>query len=129
MKKSLSGALLSALISCDYAFSKAFTTTLPIVEITTTRGQPINDEPSVANSSTETPNYDIGNTTVEWWDCSSQNFPKKSIGVELRQTAVETKNRAKNLVGLGMKNDRVLHASYTDKTFVRDVATMSRKTS
>jgi hypothetical protein len=137
MKKSLFGALLSALISCDYAFSQAFTTTLPIVKITTTPGQPINDEPGVvagftitykgegvANSSTETPAYYVGKAKVEWRGCSSQNFPKKSIGVELRQTAVETENRDENLFGFGMENDWVLNASYTDKTFVRDALTM-----
>jgi hypothetical protein len=137
MKKCLYVALLSALIPYCFAYSQAFTTSLPIVKIKTPPGQPINDEPGVvadftitykgegvSNSSTETPTYYVGKAKVEWRGCSSQNFPKKSIGVELRLTEDVNENREEDLFGFGVDNDWVLNASYTDKTFVRDALTM-----
>jgi hypothetical protein len=137
MKKSLYVALLCALIPYCSAYSQAFTTSLPIIKIKTQPGQPIEDEPGVVadftitykgdgvtNSSTETPTYYVGKAKVEWRGCTSQNFPKKSIGVELRLTEDENENREEDLFGFGIDNDWVLNASYTDKTFVRDALTM-----
>lgn len=104
---------------------------LPIVVINT-NGQTISDEPKITadmgiidngpgirNNITDTFNGYNGKIGIEIRGHSSQNFPKKQYGIELRDNAG---NDIKvSLLGLPEESDWVLNASYTDKTFLRNV--------
>ncbi|GAB3972547.1 hypothetical protein GCM10028806_24690 [Spirosoma terrae] len=116
------------------------TTNLPIVLINT-EGQTINDEPGIVctlqiiddssgiNSPSATPNAYNGKAKIEFRGCSSQNFPKKQLGIELRSSIDVTESIDVPLLGFPEESDWILNASYTDKTFARDQLAyhMSRK--
>ena len=104
---------------------------LPIV-IINTNGQTIKDEPKITadmgiidndTGSTNylTDNYNVynGKIGIEIRGHSSQMFPKKQYGIELRDVSGNTVNAA--LLGMPSESDWVLNASYTDKTFLRNV--------
>lgn len=107
------------------------TSNLPIV-IITTNGQTINDEPGIivdlkiinnasgTNNVTDTPNEYNGKTKIEYRGCSSQNFPKKSLGIELRNSTNTAEDIDAPLFGFPTESDWVLNASYTDKSFIRE---------
>lgn len=107
------------------------TTTLPIVLINT-EGQTINDEPGIlctlqiiddssgTNSPAATPNAYNGKAKIEYRGCSSQNYPKKQLGIELRSSINVTTSINAALLGFPEESDWVLNASYGDKTFARD---------
>ncbi|WP_338874369.1 CotH kinase family protein [Spirosoma sp. SC4-14] len=137
MKRSLiTGFLLAGLVSAFYLSTIAnaqtlSTTNLPIVLIDT-HGQLINDEPGIicdlkiinnisgVNTPADTANGFDGKAKVEYHGCSSQNFPKKSLGIELRSTTAVTTSINASLLGFPAESDWLLIASYTDKTFLRD---------
>ncbi|MGF7217167.1 putative repeat protein (TIGR01451 family) [Spirosoma lacussanchae] len=110
------------------------TSNLPII-IIDTEGQTINDEPGIVtslsiinnasgiNSITDVPNEYQGKAKVEFRGCSSQNFPKKPYGIELRNSTLVTESIDRALFGFPAESDWVLNASYTDKSFVRDPLT------
>ena len=108
------------------------TSNLPIV-IINTLGSPINDEPGVVvdfkiinnvngtNVSTDIPNEYNGKAKAEYRGCSSQAFPKKSFGIELRDPDNTSEDISSSLFGFPEESDWVLNASYTDKTFMREI--------
>lgn len=120
------------LVTTTCLFAQTLTTSnLPIV-IINTNGQTINDEPGIIvdlkiinnssgiNNITDLPNEYDGKTKIEFRGCSSQNFPKKSFGIELRNSLNTTEDLDAPLFGFPTESDWVLNASYTDKSFIRE---------
>ncbi len=104
---------------------------LPIVVINT-QGQTIPDEPKIMadmgiiyngpgerNYLSDAFNEYEGKIGIEIRGSSSQMFPKKQYAVETRLADGENNNVS--LLGLPAENDWILHAPYTDKTFLRNV--------
>lgn len=135
--------LLPAIILFTGAvFSQAVTLTssnLPLVVINT-NGQAILDDPKITadmgiifnannarNNLTDPFNHYKGKIGIETRGQSSQQFPMKSYGIELRDTAGNSQD--KSLFGLPKESDWVLYAPYTDKTLMRNFLayTMSRE--
>ncbi|SEI54444.1 Por secretion system C-terminal sorting domain-containing protein [Dyadobacter sp. SG02] len=122
--------MLWVVLSCA-CYAQEFTSNLPIVIINTI-GEPINDEPGVVvnfaiinnagnvNRSTDPPNEYKGKAKAEFRGCTSQNFPKKSFGVELRDSVNTASDINVGLFGFPAEADWVLNASYTDKSFIRE---------
>jgi hypothetical protein len=104
---------------------------LPII-IINTHGQTIKNEPKITadmgvidngigniNNVTDAYNIYDGKIGIEIRGHSSQMFPKKQYGIELRDTSGNSVNAS--LLGMPSESDWVLNASYTDKTFLRNV--------
>lgn len=106
-------------------------TNLPIISINT-NGQTIVDDPRITadmgiidngignmNCIFDPFNNYNGKVEIELRGSSSQSVPKKGYGF----TTVDAANVAQNvsLLGMPVENDWVLNATYTDKTFLRDV--------
>ncbi|MDP3444164.1 MAG: CotH kinase family protein [Ignavibacteria bacterium] len=104
---------------------------LPIV-IINTKGQTIKDEPKInvefgiiyngeskRNSITDSINHYKGIAGIEIRGHSSQGFPKKQYGIELRDALGNNVNVP--LLGMPAESDWVLNASYTDKSLLRNV--------
>lgn len=112
----------------DFTSSK-----LPII-IINTNGQKILDEPKIfatmgiidngigkENRISDSFNGYNGKIGIEIRGHSSQMFPKKQYGIELWDESGNSINSS--LLGMPSENDWVLNASYTDKTFLRNVIT------
>ncbi|MEO9532518.1 MAG: CotH kinase family protein [Crocinitomicaceae bacterium] len=111
---------------------------LPIL-IVETNGQEIVDDPKITATlkvinQTEERNYLStqeytfeGLIGIEFRGNTSQSFPKKSYGFELRDSVGENVNFP--LLGLPKENDWILYAPYTDKSLLRNVLAfdMARK--
>ena len=112
---------------------------LPIIVINT-NGQTIVDDPKIIadmgiifnsgnarNNLTDSFNHYNGKIGIEIRGQSSQMFPMKSYGIELRTAAGASDE--KSLFGLPKEADWVLYAPYTDKTLMRNFIayTMSRE--
>lgn len=104
---------------------------LPIVVINTS-GQTILDDPKITadlgiiyngtgkrNALTDAFNHYNGKIGIEIRGQSSQMFPMKSYGIELRLSDGSSNNQA--LLGMPSESDWVLYAPYTDKTLMRNV--------
>jgi hypothetical protein len=104
---------------------------LPII-IINTHGQTIKDEPKITadmgvidngkgNTNRLTDAYNVynGKIGIEIRGHSSQMFDKKQYGIELRDLSGNSVNSS--LLGMPSESDWVLNASYTDKTFLRNV--------
>ena len=104
---------------------------LPII-IINTHGQEIKDEPKITadmgvidngkgNTNYLTDAYNVynGKIGIEIRGHSSQMFPKKQYGLELRDSSGNSINVS--LLGMPAESDWVLNASFTDKTFLRNV--------
>lgn len=79
----------------------------------------INNGPGVRNYVTDTSQFD-GYSGIEIRGSSSQMFPKKSYGFESWDAAgndIDT-----SFLGMPAESDWILNASYTDKSFIRNVA-------
>ncbi len=103
---------------------------LPIVVINTS-GQDILDEPKITadmgiiyngpglrNNLTDSFNHYNGKVGIETRGHSSQMFPMKAYGFELRDIAGKSVN--KSLFGMPKESDWILYAPYTDKTLMRN---------
>jgi hypothetical protein len=103
---------------------------LPIVVIDT-HGGTIVDEPKIdadmgiinngtgaVNHVTDSFNDFNGKIGIELRGSSSQSFPKKQFGIEIRNSAGASIDAS--LLGLPAKDDWVLFAAYDDKTLMRD---------
>ncbi len=121
-------ALLLA-IPC-FGFGQTFTqSSLPIV-IINTNGAEIPDEPKISadmgiidnlsgiNSITDEWNGYAGKIGIEIRGSSSQMFPKKQYGIELRD--VNGNDLKTPLLGLPPEEDWILFAPYNDKSLIRD---------
>ncbi len=133
MKKLLTTNLL--IISVLYnTFAQTLTSsTLPIVVINT-NGSSIFDEPKIkanfkiiyngagkTNSINDAPNYN-GFAGIEYRGSSSQQFPKKGMGLELWNDKSESVEAS--LLGMPKESDWILFASYNEKSFMHNVLTM-----
>lgn len=112
---------------------------LPII-IINTNGQAILDDPKITadmgiiyngigvrNNTTDPMNHYNGKIGIETRGQSSQMFPMKSYGIELRDIGGNSQD--KTLFGLPKESDWILYAPYTDKTLMRNFLayTMSRE--
>lgn len=106
---------------------------LPIVVINT-NGLPISDDPKIKtdfkiyysgqgkiNNLTDKPHYD-GFAGIEYRGSSSQQFPKKGLGIELWNEKSESITAP--LLGMPKESDWILFASYNEKSFMHNVLTM-----
>ncbi len=131
MKPTISLLLQFFALSC-FAQTENFTSSnLPIVVINT-KGNTVVDEPKVdagmgiiyngigkRNFITDPYNNYKGNIGIEYRGQSSQSFPMKSYGLELRDAA--NNSQEKSLLGIAKESDWILYAPYTDKTLMRNV--------
>lgn len=129
MKRSLIILLFLALQ--NYLPAQPLTSSnLPII-IINTNGQGIVDDPkitadmgiifngeNVRNNVTDPYNHYNGKIGIEIRGQSSQMFPMKSYGIELRDAAGSSLERS--LFGMPKEADWVLYAPYTDKTLMRN---------
>ncbi|MEI9911726.1 MAG: CotH kinase family protein [Bacteroidota bacterium] len=112
---------------------------LPII-IINTNGQAIVDDPKITadmgiiyngagvrNNVTDPFNHYNGKIGIEIRGQSSQQFPMKPYGIELRDNTGSSQEKV--LFGLPKESDWVLYAPYTDKTLMRNFLayTMSRE--
>jgi len=81
------------------------------------------DESGARNYYPSTFNHFGGTVGIEVRGSSSQMFPKKSFGVEIRNVFGEDDDFP--LLGMPAESDWVLYAPYTDKSMLRDVMTMN----
>ena len=107
-------------------------TNLPIIKINTL-GQTIVDDPRIIcdmgiidngpgnmNCVSDPHNNYDGKVSIEIRGASSQSVPKKGYGFSTLDAAgINTQNVS--ILGMPAENDWVLNATYTDKTFMRDV--------
>jgi hypothetical protein len=122
------------LVCCTSAFAQSveFTSSnLPIVVIKTNGGTIVDDPkivvdmgiidngPGVRNKITDPYNGYNGKAAIEIRGSSSQMFPKKQYGIELRAADGEEDNE-QSLFGMPEEGDWILFAPYNDKTLLRD---------
>ena len=115
-------------------FAQTFTSSnLPIL-IISTNGQTVLDEPKIIadlqiidngvgkrNNVTDTPTF-TSKIGIELRGSSSQLFPKKPYGFELRDaTGVNSVNAS--VLGMPSESDWVLNAMYNDKSLIREALT------
>ena len=130
---------LSIYISAGAQTVNFTSSNLPIIVINT-NGQAIVDDPKITadmgiifnsgnarNNLTDSFYHYNGKIGIEIRGQSSQMFPMKSYGIELRTVAGASDE--KSLFGLPKEADWVLYAPYTDKTLMRNFLayTMSRE--
>lgn len=114
---------------------KIFDSNLPLVFVNTNNKQ-IPDDPKITaelgivwnengeqNNTKDRFNHFSGKIGIEIRGSSSQSFPKKSFGIELRDEAGEGIDFP--LLGMPEEEDWILYAPYTDKTLIRNVLTFS----
>lgn len=115
------------------AQDKVFDSNLPIVFVNT-NGNEIRDEPKITaelgviwnnngemNNTHDSHNHFKGKIGIEIRGSSSQMFPKKSFGFELRNEEDEGVDFP--LLGMPEEEDWILYAPYSDKTLIRNVLT------
>lgn len=126
--------LACLLVSSLGVHCQSFTASnLPIVLIDT-KGAVIADDPKIAatmqiidngtgktNTLTDKPSF-TSNIGIELRGSSSQLFPKKAYGIELRDVTGEN-SLAQSVLGMPSESDWVLNAVYNDKTLVRETLT------
>lgn len=106
------------------------TSTLPII-IINTNGQTIGDDPKITcdmgiiyngvgqtNSVNDPFNHFFGKIGIEIRGSTSQQYPKKSYGLETRDSLGNNLNVA--LLGMPKDNDWILYGAYPDKTLMRN---------
>jgi len=107
-----------------------YSSNLPIMSIQT-QGSPIVNEPKVTakmqliyngpgkdNLITDAANVYDGFVGIEFRGSSSQGFPKKPYGFELRDAVGEDRDVA--LLGMPKESDWTLNATFNDKSLMRD---------
>ncbi|MCF6332861.1 MAG: CotH kinase family protein [Draconibacterium sp.] len=117
------------------AQNQTFTTKLPIVYIDTNGGV-IQDTPRIKakmeiawnengdeNSTTDPRKHFNGNVKIEIRGSSSQMFPKKSYGFELKDSIDQDLDFP--LLGMPEEEDWILYAPYSDKSLIRNVLTFT----
>lgn len=128
--------LLTILTLCCCLFARAqsvnFTSSnLPIIVINTGGGTIVDDPkivvdmgiidngPGNRNNVTDPYNVYNGKAAIEIRGSSSQMFPKKQYGIELRDASGEEDVEA-SIFGMPKEADWILFAPYNDKTLMRD---------
>ncbi len=135
MKLILCFLLLVFATPCHCQTDNFTSSNLPIIVINTL-GNTIADDPKtdatmgiiyngegVRNNLTDPQNDYNGKIAIEYRGQSSQMFPMKSYGFELRDAA--NKSQDKSLLGIAKESDWILYAPYTDKTLMRNVLAYS----
>ncbi len=125
--------VVSLFVVC--AQDKTFTTNLPIVYFNT-EGKEIVDDPRIiiqmeiawkgegeTNSTSDPRTHFNGKINIEIRGSSSQMFPKKSFGFELKDE--EEQDMDFPLLGLPEEEDWILYAPYSDKALIRNVLTFT----
>lgn len=134
MRNLLLVLLLTALKIGSVANAQTLTSSnLPLL-IINTNGQTILDEPKIVadfqiidngpgkrNNLTDPPAF-ASKAGIELRGSSSQLFPKKPFGIELRDTS-GLKSVNAPLLGMPAESDWVLNATYNDKTLIREALT------
>jgi len=134
--KTLSILISTLLITCaGMSQNLPFSSNLPIVYIDTYGGE-IKDSPRIKagleiawkengdqNSTSDPRNHFKGDMKIEFRGSSSQMFPKKSYGFELKDELGEDMDFP--LLGMPEEEDWILYAPYSDKTLIRNVLTFS----
>ncbi|MEW6006357.1 MAG: CotH kinase family protein [Stygiobacter sp.] len=124
--------LLFLLLSINlFAQTSLTSSNLPII-IIDTNGQAIPDEPKITasmkiidkgngerNYVTDPANVYDGKIGIEIRGHSTQMFPKKQYGIELRDNSGNDINAA--ILGFPAESDFVFNATYTDKSLLRNV--------
>ena len=118
-----------------FAQDQTFTTNLPIVYFDTD-GKTIVDDPKIiiqmeiawkgdgeTNSTSDPRNHFNGKIDIEIRGSSSQSFPKKSYGFELKDE--DEQDMDFPLLGLPEEEDWILYAPYSDKALIRNVLTFT----
>ncbi len=128
--------LFTAILYCLGLCAQAFTdSNLPIIVINT-GGQTIQDDikvnvdmgiidngPGIRNYMTDPYNDYNGTIGIELRGSTSQQYPKKSYGVETRDSIGLKLNVS--LLGMPKENDWILYGAYPDKTLMRNELTYS----
>jgi len=127
--------LLVLFLTVLYAQDKTFTTNLPIVFLNT-NGKAIVDNPRVivqmeivwkgngkTNKTSDPRTHFIGNVNIEIRGSTSQQFPKKSFGFELKDE--KGKDMDFTLLGMPEEEDWILYAPYSDKTLIRNALALT----
>ena len=118
-----------------FAQDRNFTTNLPIVYLNT-GGKAIVDDPRImiqmeiawkgdgqSNSTSEPRTHFNGKINIEIRGSTSQNFPKKSFGFELKDD--DGQDMDFPLLGMPEEEDWILYAPYSDKTLIRNVLALT----
>ncbi len=118
-----------------FAQDQTFTTKLPIIYLNTD-GKAIIDDPRViiqmeiawkgegeTNSTSDPRTHFNGKINIEIRGSTSQNFPKKSFGFELKDD--EEQDMDFPLLGMPEEEDWILYAPYSDKTLIRNVLALT----
>ena len=124
-------ALFGLLPTVGWAQVNFISSNLPIVVINT-QGAPIVDEPKISatmgiidngsgmrNNLTDPFNDFEGAIGIEVRGSSSQSFPKKQYGVEVRNP--DGSDSTVSLLGMPAESDWVLYAPYSDKSLMRNI--------
>jgi hypothetical protein len=128
-------AVVGFLLSLSTVDAQTFSSSnLPIIIITTDNGASIPDEPKIsatmgiinrpggARNNVSDPFNDYnGKIGIELRGSTSQSFPKKQYGIELKTDAGA--DRSASLLGMPPEEDWVLFGPYNDKSLMRDVLT------
>ena len=127
--------LLVLFLTVLYAQDKTFTTNLPIVFLNT-NGKAIVDNPRVivqmeivwkgngkTNKTSDPRTHFSGNVNIEIRGSTSQQFPKKSFGFELKDE--KGKDMDFPLLGMPEEEDWILYAPYSDKTLIRNALALT----
>ena len=128
--------LLFVVVFSSYAACAQLTTSKLPIFIINTKGQTIVDEPKILaelkvvyngegkdNKLTDTQYHYNSFVGIEYRGSSSQMFPKKPFGIELRTEKGE--NNPLALCGLPKESDWILYASYNEKSLMHNVLSMS----
>ncbi len=131
----ISKLLIFFIFFFQLANAQLSTSKLPIFVINT-KGQTIKDEPKILaelkviyngegkeNQLTDTQFHYNSFVGIEYRGSSSQMFPKKGLGIELRTEKGE--NNPLALCGLPEDADWILYASYNEKSLMHNVLSMS----
>lgn len=118
-----------------FAQNKTFTTNLPIIYLNT-GGDNIVDDPKIivqmeiawkgegeSNKTSDPRTHFKGDINIEIRGSSSQMFPKKSYGFELKDE--EGLDMDFPLLGMPEEEDWILYAPYSDKTLIRNVLALT----
>lgn len=136
MPTKTTGIILSLLliVSSLYGQNISFTSKLPIFYLDT-NGKTIPDDPKIEahleiawkpngqNSTTDSHDHFKGNIKIEVRGSSSQSFPKKSYGFELKDD--QWNDMDFPLLNLPDEEDWILYAPYSDKSLIRNVLTFT----
>lgn len=129
--KQFSAFVLAFMLISQLSAQPISSSDLPIIVINTNGGTIVDDPkitadmgiiyngPGVRNNYTDPFNHYNGKVGIEYRGQSTQSFPMKAYGFELRDNAGSSINRS--LFGLPSESDWILYAPYNEKTLMHNV--------